>query len=376
MDRPTENTILDRLALSMSRGMNITTGRRLIERLGSESSFFSMGEYELSRALNINSAVVSGSYRHELRQRAGQELEFIKRNDIKTLYMSDDSYPRRLAACEDAPVLLYQLGEAYLDSRYMVAIVGTRHATPYGVDMTTHIVSDLAQEYGQDMVIVSGLAYGIDVAAHKAALRCGIPTVAVAAHPLNTIYPADHRAVAAEIINSAGAIVTEYSTTHTVHKGNFLARNRIVAGLCDAVIVIESDIKGGAMTTARIASEYNRDVFAVPGRCCDRFSRGTNKLIANNTAMLLTDAGSLADAMNWPRRHNNPVQKTFAIELTETQKTVYRFINDHPDFNINEIIVNLGISYAALANTLMELEMADLIKSIPGNRYMVTQVID
>ena len=368
-----DNTLTYRIALSMAPGMNITTGRHMLEAVGDVTEFFKMDEREFINRFHVSTKIANDDYRLGLLERARQEVQFISRKSIIPLWMEDDEYPTRLKVCDDAPMILYTYGNANLDSRYMVAIVGTRNATAYGTEMVARLVRDLAQEYGRDVVIVSGLAYGIDIAAHKAALKCDIPTIAVTAHPLNTVYPAEHRSTAASIINAGGALVTEYTTSQSIHKGNFIARNRIIAALCDATIVVESDTKGGAMITARIASEYNREVFAVPGRINDRYSRGTNHLIATNRAALITNAEDLIQAMNWPKRPKQPKQQTLNLQLSPEQSRVYNYIKDHPDCMTNEIIIRLAISYSELSSILFQLEMADIIKTLPGNRYMIIQ---
>lgn len=366
-----------RIGLSMVPGINISTCRRLLEMLGgSVKRFYELDDAEMHTIAGMRSNIVTSEYRLSLLEKARSEAEFVRNNNIEPLFMTDPGYPRRLAVCEDAPVMLYKLGRADLESRYMVAIVGTRTATAYGIEMTEKIVQGLAREYDKDVVIVSGLAYGIDVAAHRAALSAGVPTVAVTAHPLNTIYPADHRDVAGRIISAGGAIITEYSTSSRVQRYNFLARNRIIAGLCDAVIVVESDLKGGALNTINAALGYNRDTFAVPGRVGDKFSRGTNHLIETSRAQLITGAESVMDAMNWPRKRVIPDHPSLFVELTDQQRRVYDFIINHPHVTINELSIALPeIKYNAMANIIMQLELAGVLKTMPGNHFVIVNTV-
>ncbi|MDE5555469.1 MAG: DNA-processing protein DprA [Muribaculaceae bacterium] len=252
-----------------------------------------------------------------------------------------------------------------------MAIVGTRHATPYGLDFVNHFVAELAERL-DNLIVVSGLAYGIDVAAHRAALDNNVPTVAVVAHGLNTIYPADHRSTAAKIVNSGGAIVTEYTSDATIHRSNFLARNRIVAGLSDAVIVVESDIKGGALATARIAAAYNREVFAVPGRTTDTYSRGCNDLIASQSASIIRSADDLIETLNWTSRPKEFTQHELAFDMTPEQKSIADYITSHPDHTVNDICIGLGIPFSQLSAMLFEMEMSDMLITLPGGRYAVT----
>ncbi len=360
------------LAFSLIRGNNVTMGEKLLSLLDDESEFFTLSSSQLCKRLNVRASVADDKYRRELVAYAERELDFLENNKIKALYFKDGDYPVRLANCNDAPVMLFKLGDVDLDAKKIVAVVGTRKSTPYGLDATKRIIGDLAGEYGNDLVIVSGLAYGIDIAAHRAALSNGIPTVAVTAQPLNTIYPADHRKEAVEMIRNAGGLVTEYASCQTTHRGNFLARNRIIAGLADATIIVESDLKGGAMVTAMVASAYNRDVFAVPGRISDRYSRGCNHLITTNRAVLIDSGDTLIDIMGWERKVDEGAQSVMTFELTEQQREVLLFIREHGDYTVNEIVQAMGITYSELTNVLFELELADMVVSVLGNRYALT----
>ena len=368
------DNMIYRLAFSMIRGNNLGLGNKILSYIGSEEAFFKKSESELQALLNVKSSVVNMSYRRSLLELAAKEYEFITNSGIKALFFNDEAYPCRLKNCEDGPSAIYVMGEANLSAPKILSVVGTRRATSYGVDMAKRIVADLASEYGKDIIIVSGLAYGIDVAGHLAALSSGIPTVAVTGHPLNTIYPADHRNIAIDIIRNGGALVSEYPSSSVVHKGNFLQRNRIVAGIADATLIVESDEKGGAMVTASIAGAYDRDVFAVPGRTVDKYSRGTNRLIAENRAVLVRDAGDIIDAMRWGRKPKEGEQKVMTLDLSAEQLNALIYIREHPQDSVNEISRGLGISYSALTGVLFELEMSDLIVSIPGNRYALTSL--
>lgn len=357
-----------KLAFSMIRGLNYTTASQLLSKVGNEENFFNATDNSLMALTLLNRKNLNRDYRDSLLRQAVSERAFTDSSHIERCYFNDLNYPHRLAECNDAPVMLYKLGSANLDSAHMVAIVGTRHATTYGVEFTTHLVETLSQKL-DNLVIVSGLAYGIDVAAHRAALKFGVPTVGVMAQPLNTIYPADHRDVAARIIADGGALVTEYNTSDFIHKGNFLARNRIIAGLCDATIIVESDVRGGAMATARIADAYNREVFSVPGRTIDKYSQGCNLLIANQTAHLLTNADNIIDELAWTCKPSEGEQQQLNFSLPPEQEQLLNLIKEHPEFTINDMIVSLGKSYSDLSDLLFQLEMADLIVSVPGGRY-------
>ena len=261
---------------------NITAGSAAqFARMGVTPELFFQADAEtLARTCNVRSSAFDSGRRAEILAKAREEEVYINKYGIRPIYHTEPDYPERLRNCEDAPAMLYALGNPHSTARCVLAVVGTRHATAYGLDMTRALVSELAERV-PGLMIVSGLAYGIDVTAHRAALSAEIPTVAVMAQGLNTVYPADHRDVARRIIHAGGGLVSENPTFATISRGSFLARNRIVAGLADAVLVVESDLRGGSMSTARLALAYNRDVGAVPGRATDTYSRGCNHLIAS-----------------------------------------------------------------------------------------------
>lgn len=365
------STIQQKIAFSMARGMQGDVGCEMLKKIGSVSNFFSMSEGELAHAAGRLFPIFTDAYRQNLLKQAEAEVKFIADSHTLPLFYGDPDFPERVRQCVDAPLLLYKLGACSLNPAHAVAIVGTRHCTHFGVDFTKRLVRELAQLM-PGIVIVSGLAFGIDIAAHTAALECGLPTVAVLAHGLNTIYPAEHRDYAARIVKGNGALVTEYATGARIHRSNFLARNRIVAGLCDCTVVVESDIAGGSMSTARIALAYNRDVFAVPGRPSDQYSKGPNRLIANNTAFLLTSAKDIVDRMGWGSQAScadEPESKNGEKAIPAEFARIYEYVSSHPDDALSDIAVALGISIQDATNQLFQLEMDDLIIQIPGGRY-------
>ncbi|MDE6131104.1 MAG: DNA-processing protein DprA [Muribaculaceae bacterium] len=358
-----------RLAFSMLRGINTGTAAELLRRIGTPEAFFTLDSQALQGKLGVRADIADDSYRSRLVALAVKELDFIRDNNISTSFFNDSDYPARLRECPDAPVILYKTGTAALDPPRSIAIVGTRHATAFGTAFVSELVQGI-KEIAGDVTIISGLAYGIDIAAHRAALQCGLPTLAVVAHGLKMIYPAEHRSDAARIAKNGGAVVTEYISTASPNRGAFLARNRIVAGLADAVIVVESDSRGGALCTARIASEYNREVFAVPGRPCDTYSRGCNRLITNNAARMLTDAAQLVDALGWPQC-SQPQQTELFRPLAPLHQKIIDHLRLYPESTVNELAVHFGMPFASLSSTLFEMEMADLILTLPGGRIGV-----
>ncbi|MBD5276522.1 MAG: DNA-protecting protein DprA [Bacteroides sp.] len=359
-----------KIAFSMLRGINRANAQELLRRAGSMESIFTRTEAELAELLGRSGGIASRRYRDSVMEQAAGEELFVRNSQVSACCCTDDEYPRRLHMCDDAPALIYTLGHTPLDSMRTVAIVGTRHATPYGIETTKRIVRELAARY-DNIAIISGLAYGIDVAAHRAALAEGIPTIGVMANALNTVYPADHRDTAVRMVRAGGMLISEYPTSSRIHRGFFLARNRIVAGLADAVVVVESDIKGGAMATARIASAYNRELFAVPGRVSDVQSRGCNELIATQAAVMLRDASDIGLALGWPERAAEGTQGELALELSDNQKLVVDYLREHPEAGINDMCVGLGMSYSSLSSLLFELEMSELLIPVPGGRYMI-----
>lgn len=364
-----DDSLLYRIAFASLRGMNPTLATQLLARTGSEENFFRWSTRELATAMGFGNRLFEESYRQKLLDEAEREIIFINNNPIKPIYFTDQDYPARLLQCDDAPVMLYTIGDCDLNNARFVSIVGTRHATLYGTDFTTRLVKDLADKMSDPLVIVSGLAYGIDIAAHKAALASHIPTVAVLAQGLNKIYPPLHRSAAAEIARSRGMLLTDYRSIDSLHKGNFLARNRIVAGLSDCLVVVESAAKGGALVTARIASGYSRDVFALPGRAGDRYSEGCNKLIAGNIAQLITDADDLIDAMRWPVRQPEGSQQSLFPELTPDEEAVIAVLRRRGDATISEIAAEIELPIPRLMGMLVDLEFRNLVLSMPGGKF-------
>lgn len=371
VDSPVEQqrTQVCRLAFSMLRGLTIELAGRMLARIGSEEAFFDASERTLGAVMGFSSKLFDSYYRRGLIQRAGRELDFVRSGGVEMLYYSEPGYPSRLLDCPDAPLMLFTAGSCRLDQCLTIGIVGTRHATPYGLEMTRRIVDDLAAVVDGKMCVISGLAYGIDIAAHTAALKAGIPTAGVLAHGLNTIYPAAHRQTAATIVHSGGLLLTDYCSDTAVHKGNFLARNRIVAGLSDCLLVVESAEKGGAMVTARIAFDYGRDVFALPGRVADRYSAGCNRLINRNTAALVTSAADIIDAMGWPVRAREATQGSIFPDMTADEQAVYDLLAESGEGFINTMAVRLGINIGRLTALLIEMEFKGLVTPCPGGRY-------
>jgi len=307
-------------------------------------------------------------------QRALQEMEFIDKHQIPAYYLHDADYPARLAECPDAPVLLYTKGNVNFSDGHFVSVVGTRQATERGKMITRELILALAQQLPK-LTIVSGLAYGIDIAAHRAAMEAGIPTLIIPAHGLDRIYPAYHRPDAVRALESGG-IVTEYMSGTSPERHNFVARNRIIAGLSDCTVVVESRARGGSLITASMAFDYNRPVFAVPGRINDDNSAGCNGLIRDLRASLLQSPDNLIEAMMWAT-DKRPVQTSLQgldtaddSDLTPEEQLLMRLLREAEDgILVNDLAEETDLTYPDIITHLMTLEMKKRVRSFPGGKF-------
>lgn len=362
---------LSQIALTFTPGLGNTSIRQLVE-LYPDDDIFSLPESELKTIFikhpdTLNSILEKGAF-----SRAEEELRFCETKHIRPLFFTSPDYPSRLnrPECTDCPALLYVLGSADLNPDRSVAVVGTRRATPYGRDNTDRLIRELKPF---NTPIVSGLAYGIDTAAHTAALDHQLPTVAVLAHGLDRIYPAENRTLARRILDSGGALVTEYPHGTSIDPRRFPARNRIIAALADATVVVEASEKGGALITAAIAASYQRDVFALPGRLSDTYSRGTNNLIATNRAILLRNADDLASHLGWPI-----VGQQMEIEgaenlpqLSADERRIVDALQQNDVLTLEELASCSGLPLPKTAGILFNLEMQKVLRTLPGHLYQL-----
>lgn len=361
--------LIYRIAFSRVKGMTLEAGRHFLELLGSEEAFFTADIREVERLTGLSARCFDGGVREELLREARKEAGFVSDHGIRPVYFLDDAYPRRLAECEDAPLMLYAKGEADMNACHVVGIVGTRNATRYGVEFINRLVDDLAVKL-DSLLIVSGLALGCDIAAHRRAIAAGVPTAGVLAHGLDMIYPAENRNDAVKMARGAGIVLTDYPSDTRPFRGNFLARNRIVAGMSDCLVVAESAADhGGALHTARLAREYDREVFALPGRTSDHYSGGCNKLIRKQVAMLCTCADDIIEAMGWSCRAQEGEQTQLFRELSADEESVIGYLRENGEGQINLLTASTGIPVGRLMGMLMALEMDGLIMSLPGSRY-------
>ena len=306
-------------------------------------------------------------------KRADFEQKYMYEHGIRGLVLSDEDYPQRLLECPDAPLVLYYKGNADLNQAKIISIVGTRRITTYGQDLVRRFVSHL-KRYCPQLLIVSGLAYGVDINAHREALANGYPTVGVLAHGLDTIYPYRHRDTAAEMLNRGG-LLTEFMTQTNADKPNFVRRNRIVAGMADAVILVESAVKGGGLITCEIAQSYNRAVFAFPGSVNAEFSKGCNNLIRDNGAGLISDADDFIKAMGWQdeaqrqRALADGIERSLFPDLSAQEQQIVSLLQETNDVQLNILSVKTSIPIGQLTALLFQLEMKGVVKPLAGGMY-------
>ncbi len=302
-------------------------------------------------------------------QRAEEELKFIEQYKIKPLFFTDENYPKRLKHCSDSPIMLYFKGNANLNCEKIIAVVGSRKPSEYGKQVTEEFVKELKDS---GILIVSGLAYGVDVLSHKMALDIGLNTVGVLGHGLDRIYPHAHERVAKKMLDQGG-LLTDFISKTNPDAVNFPKRNRIVAGMCDALVIIESKHKGGSLITATIANSYNKDVFAFPGRAVDVLAEGCNGLIKQNKAGLIENAADLLHALQWEnntKKNNKQTQVPLMLNITEDEKTIIDTFSLKKELHIDEICYACGLTISKVSVILLQLEFNGIIKSKPGKMYL------
>lgn len=366
------NDLLYKISLSLIPGIGSVTAKSLVAYTGSAEQVFKEKEKALRGIPGVGTVLAKNIVKSAVLSRAAQEVEFIEKQGINALFYLDENYPKRLQACNDAPIILFVKGRPDLNCARSISIVGTRHATEYGKQTVDYFISGLA-ERGYPILIVSGLAYGIDIQAHKAALNVGLPTVAVLGHGLETVYPAIHTSVAKEMEEKNGGLVSDFLSHSTIERTNFLRRNRIIAGLADATIIVESAKKGGALVTAEIANSYNRDVFAFPGRRSDIYSEGCHFLIKSNRAALIETVTDLEYGMNWSAGKSIPdaVQPRLFNDLLQDEKLIVDVLQSQGEMPIDSICIKTGLTMNKVSPTLLNLEFAGIVKGLPGKVFKV-----
>jgi DNA processing protein len=364
------NDLLYQLALTQVPQIGCVHAKLLIQQFQTAEAIFKARRAELEKTEGIGSVRARCIKTFNDFAPLEKEIAFIEKYKIKPLFINQPAYPQRLLHCYDSPTMLFYRGNANLNAARIVAIIGTRNNSAYGKHLTQQLVQELA---AYDALVVSGLAFGIDAIAHKSALNHHLQTVGVLAHGLDSLYPSEHTSLAKDMIKQGGGLLTEYYSDITAEKHHFPIRNRIVAGMSDAVIVVETGIKGGSMITAELANGYNRDVFAFPGKVTDAKSAGCNALIKNNKAVLLTETQELAEMLGWsaPAPKNIQPQKELFVTLNAEEKTIVDILNEKQPVHIDELNLRCGFSISSIAAAILNLELQNIVQALPGKMYQL-----
>ncbi|MFA9372476.1 MAG: DNA-processing protein DprA [Labilibaculum antarcticum] len=358
-----------KIAISFLDGIGPVNTKKVIAYTGSVEGLFKEKKQNLLKIPGIGNSFIDKLDRESSIQLAEEELKFISDNHIKVSFYLEKDYPQRLLNCADSPCTLYYKGNTDFNVERAISIVGTRNASDYGREICNKLIQDLSEKKSKPLII-SGLAYGIDICAHKAALRNQLKTVAAVGHGLHTIYPSQHKRYAEEIINQ-GALISEFTSKSKFDPKNFVRRNRIIAGMADATIVIESAAKGGSLVTADIANSYNRDVFAFPGRTSDKSSIGCNKLIKTNQAHLIESVSDLEYILGWENQNEKPknIQTKLFVDLSPDEETLVQILKEAGSVAIDRISFKTSFPMSKVSSLLLKLEFNGVIKSLPGKIY-------
>lgn len=354
------------MALSLVENVGPINAKRLVAYCGSAEAVFKQKKSALELVPGVGEFIARSVLKSTPMSRVEQELKFIEKNNIHVFSYLDKDYPQRLKFAEDGPIVLYGKGKMDLNVPRVVSIVGTRKPTDYGKEFTEKLVKELVQ---CEVMVLSGLAYGIDITAHRSALQNDLQTVAVVAHGMDDVYPGTHRSVLEKMMHNGG-MLSEYMSDTNPDKENFPSRNRIVAGMSDAIIVIETALKGGSFITANLGNDYNRDVFALPGRITDEYSVGCNRLIRSNRAALMESPKDFIEAMGWQSsKKKKNVQPELFMDLDETEMKLINLIKSKGNSGIDLLSVESGITMSQLSALLLNLEFKGAVKSLPGKIY-------
>ncbi len=365
-----EEEKIKRIALKMVPLIGDVGAKALVSYCGSAVAVFREKRAKLLKIPYIGEAIASNISSFKNFERAEEELQFIKKHKIEVFFYADENYPRRLKQLSDAPFLLYYRGNANVNHEKIISVVGTREATEYGKHFCQRFVEELVPH---NVLVISGLAYGIDIAAHKAALKNNTPTIGVLAHGLDKIYPSAHKNTAIKMLSNGG-VLSEYISQTQPDREHFPERNRIVAGMSDAIIVVEAALKGGALITAEYGNSYNKDVFALPGRSTDEFSAGCNKLIKTNKASLIESSDDLIYLMGWEQKkvQKKSRQSLLLLNLTALETLIIEKLTATNKMHVDELTNACKIPNSELAIVLLNLEFSGIIKSLPGNYFIRT----
>ncbi|TBX71271.1 DNA-protecting protein DprA [Flavobacterium silvisoli] len=355
------------LALLRVEGVGDIVAKKLINHCGSAESVFASKASQLKGIDGVGEVLVRNLKNKVVFENAELELDFLEKNNITVFYYQNENYPERLKHCVDGPVLIFASGAVNFENRKMLSIVGTRQITSYGAEFCKKLIEDLAIF---NPVIVSGFAYGVDIVAHQAALENDLQTIGVLAHGLNQIYPKSHKRYVAKIEQNGG-FITEFWSTSNPDKENFVRRNRIVAGMSEATIVIESAEKGGSLITANMANDYNRDVFAVPGRISDKYSQGCNDLIKTQRANVLTSAADLVYSLNWELNQTTTkaVQKQLFVSLDYEEQKIYDYLQKSGKQLLDVVALECDFPIFKISSILLNMELKGVIRPLPGKLF-------
>ena len=359
-----DREIIYTLALYKTKGIGLQRAKKLISSFGSAYNVFTARKVDIIKVAGVGKNIASNFPSNSTIDFAKKELEYIKNNNITFIRFDEDTYPLLLRQMYDAPLYIMLKGNYHLNAKRFISIVGTRSVTEYGRSFTEKLIETIAP---YNPTIVSGLAYGVDIISHRAAIKHNIQTIAVVAHGLNQVYPKKHK-MYADKIQDNGAILSEFTTDETPEREHFPQRNRIIAGLSMTTIVIEAAKKGGALITAELANDYDRDVFALPGRVGEYYSEGCNLLIKQNKAILLNDPSDIIEYLKWDSMGNKVVQKELFVETTKEEDTVISALKEK-ELELDDLALKINIPVYKVVTILLSLELKGLVKPLPGKRF-------
>ncbi len=360
-----KDDVFYQMALSRVESIGPRSARKLLDFFGSAEEIFKMPTRDLMQVSGMSIIRAKSITSFTEFDRVEEEWKFIEKKGIDVLSIQDEKYPNRLKHCSDAPLVLFYKGQADLCSPRMISVVGTRKVSAYGREKVRELIEGLKAD---GMLVVSGLAYGVDIEAHRACLDLGISTVGVMGHGLDRIYPRDHYKTVEEMVQYGG-VLTEFWTKTKPDRENFPMRNRIVAGMCDATVVIESGVSGGSMITANLALGYHRDVFALPGRVGESQAAGCHSLIKTNRAALFESAADIKMVMGWKDVEEKPVQKKLFVELNDEEETVLGYIRENGAVQIDDLCLDTSMPVSKAMVCLLNLELQGMVRSLPGKKY-------
>jgi DNA processing protein len=363
------------LALTMIPKVGGVTAKKLIAYCGGIEGVFREKKAALIKIPGIGESLAKAVSRFNTFEEADKEIAFIRKHRISTYFYTDPEYPSRLKHCEDGPILIFYKGKATINKSKVVAVVGTRSITEYGKQKCQEIIEGLKK---YDPLIVSGLAYGVDAKAHKTALDLGLETIGVLGHGLDRIYPPLNKQLAERMLNTTGALLTDFVSNTIPDRENFPKRNRIIAGMADALVVVEAAVTGGALITANIANSYNRDVFAIPGRSTDIFSQGCNLLVKTNKAHLAESAADIEYIMGWEedsKKNKRNTQQQLFIELDEKERVIVDLLKEMGEASFDHLMQQSGFSFSMVSSLLLNLEFKGVVGNLPGRIFRLIAIV-